>query len=108
MRRRLTVRGGEFRFASDYSPEYLERIRATCLYLAFFGADEHSLPHYRAIRGAKNNEEDAAIEDERRLAYVAFTRARRKLIVVTTDKPSPFLVDAGIMSEHERSRIGAM
>ncbi len=29
----------EFRFASDYSPEYLERVHATCLYLALKLAD---------------------------------------------------------------------
>ncbi len=41
------------------------------------GAEEGLFPGYRA------NESEAAIEEERRLAYVAITRARKKLYITT-------------------------
>ena len=41
------------------------------------GAEEGLFPGYRA------NESEAAIEEERRLAYVAITRAKRKLYITT-------------------------
>lgn len=41
------------------------------------GAEEGLFPGYRA------NESEAAIEEERRLAYVAITRAKRKLFITT-------------------------
>ena len=40
----------------------------------------------------------AAVEEERRLCYVAFTRARRLLCVSWSAEPSPFLLDAGLLA----------
>ena len=70
--------------------------------VVLFGLDENSLPHYRSLQGSTNGDAASGMEDERRLAYVAFTRARQRLVILTTDAPSPFLVEAGIMSESER------
>lgn len=62
-----------------------------------FGADADQLPHFRTVSEAETEEEALdALEDERRLAYVAITRTKRKLAVVTTGTPSPFLAEAGI------------
>jgi ATP-dependent exoDNAse (exonuclease V) beta subunit len=65
----------------------------------FFGADADQLPHSRALVDADNDAEfEEAIEDERRLAYVAITRTKERLVVVSTGNPSPFLREAGISS----------
>jgi len=62
-----------------------------------YGADDDQMPHFRSLAEAKNaGELSNAIEDERRLAYVAITRTKRDLIVVTTGKPSPFLAESAI------------
>ncbi|MDE0375930.1 MAG: UvrD-helicase domain-containing protein [bacterium] len=62
-----------------------------------FGADDDQLPHRRTVLEAESEEElEVAIEDERRLAYVAITRTRHKLVLVTTGVPSPYLREAGI------------
>ena len=63
-----------------------------------FGCDEHQLPHRRAL---DVSEQDRAagegLEAERRLAYVAFTRAQRTLVVHTTEaSASRFLLEAGL------------
>ena len=64
-----------------------------------FGADADQLPHNRALADAENDAElEEAIEDERRLAYVAMTRTKKRLVVVSTGDPSPFLREAGITS----------
>jgi ATP-dependent exoDNAse (exonuclease V) beta subunit len=63
-----------------------------------FGADADQLPHRRALSDAETEEEfEEAIEDERRLAYVAMTRAKERLVLVTTGRPSPFLREAGLL-----------
>lgn len=63
-----------------------------------FGADADQLPHFRTLLETESHEElEEALEDERRLTYVAITRTRWKLVVVTTSQPSPFLREAGIV-----------
>ena len=65
-----------------------------------YGADAGQLPHRRTLGDATNDEEfEEALEDERRLAYVAMTRAKKRLVVVTEGTPSPFLSEAGIIGE---------
>jgi superfamily I DNA/RNA helicase len=63
-----------------------------------FGCEENQLPHRRALEVSE--EERAAgegIEAERRLAYVAFTRAAQSLIVHTSETAaSRFLSEAGL------------
>src|SRR5439155_14784415 len=64
-----------------------------------FGADANQLPHYRTLVETQTEEEfDEAIEDERRLAYVAITRSKRRLLVVVTGDASPFLREAAIFA----------
>jgi len=59
-----------------------------------FGADERQLPH----AGSADD-----IEAERRIAYVAFTRARERLVIVyTADRQSRFLVEAGLVAPAPR------
>jgi hypothetical protein len=66
--------------------------------VVLYGADHDQLPHERALRDATTDEQfQEAVEDERRLAYVAITRTKRKLVVVSTGGPSPFLREAGII-----------
>jgi hypothetical protein len=63
-----------------------------------FGCDEHQLPHRRALDVSE--QERAAgegLEAERRLSYVAFTRAQRTLVIHTTEAgPSRFVTEAGL------------
>jgi DNA helicase-2/ATP-dependent DNA helicase PcrA len=65
-----------------------------------FGCEEGQLPHPRALEVTP--EERAAgegIEGERRLAYVAFTRAQRRLALHwTTGVDSRFLIEAGLVA----------
>ena len=66
------------------------------------GAEQGLIPHERSIGGAENGEEGGSLEEERRLFYVAITRAREKLYITSCQKrrrlqntvdcvPSPFL-----------------
>lgn len=56
-----------------------------------FGADQGQLPHQQAL-------DDGDLEDERRLCYVAFTRARERLDVLSTvGRPSRFIAEAGLV-----------
>ena len=66
-------------------------------------ADDGSLPHSRAVNGSglAGNVEDR-VEEERRLAYVAFTRAQEELTICFRREPSRFLKEAGLMTEAER------
>ena len=62
-----------------------------------FGCDEQQLPHARALEVTR--EERAAgegLEAERRLAYVAFTRATGSLVLHVSGSPSRFLTEAGL------------
>ncbi|MDR2435312.1 MAG: UvrD-helicase domain-containing protein [Treponema sp.] len=66
------------------------------------GAEQSLIPHERSIGDAENGEEGGSLEEERRLFYVAITRAREKLYITSCQKrrrlqntadcaPSPFL-----------------
>lgn len=63
-----------------------------------FAAEEGQLPHRRALEvGAAERAAGEGLEAERRLAYVAFTRAQRALMVHTSrDAASRFLTEAGL------------
>lgn len=58
------------------------------------GAAEGVLPHVRSM------DSDSALEEERRLMYVAMTRARKKLFISFSGMPSRFLSE--IPQEHLR------
>jgi DNA helicase-2/ATP-dependent DNA helicase PcrA len=59
------------------------------------GMDEERFPNRRALVGAA--EPERALEEERRLAYVALTRATRRLILALDPaRPSRFLAEMGI------------
>ncbi len=61
-------------------------------HVILYGADEGQLPHAHSIADTEDG-----IEDERRLCYVALTRARERLdIVCTPGRPSRFLREAGL------------
>ena len=62
-------------------------------HVAVIGLDEGRFPSHRSI--ADSAEPERALEEERRLAYVAWTRARRSLtLVYDPEAPSPFMLDA--------------
>jgi len=62
-------------------------------HVAVIGLDAGRFPSARSIREAP--EPARALEEERRLAYVAWTRARRSLtLVFDPASPSPFLLEA--------------
>ncbi len=62
--------------------------------VVLFGCDDTQLPHHRSLETAEDTA--GAIEDERRIAYVAFTRTMTRLHLVYADEPSRFLVEAGL------------
>ncbi|HWT92193.1 MAG TPA: ATP-dependent helicase, partial [Solirubrobacteraceae bacterium] len=67
-------------------------------HVELFAAEERQLPHHHAL-DATPAEEAAGegVEAERRLAYVAFTRAQERLVVTATRTvPSRFLTEAGL------------
>jgi DNA helicase II / ATP-dependent DNA helicase PcrA len=67
-------------------------------HVACVGFDATTFPSARALSEAADP--DRVLEEERRLAYVAWTRARRSLtIVYDPDEPSAFLCEA--FDEHE-------
>ena len=62
-----------------------------------FGFDDDQLPHERALAEAQTDADRIeALEDERRLAYVAMTRARRRLVLLSGGSPSRFIKEAGL------------
>jgi superfamily I DNA/RNA helicase len=62
-------------------------------HVAVLGLDEGRFPSARSV--AEALEPERALEEERRLAYVAWTRARRSLtLVYDPGAPSPFLLEA--------------
>ena len=62
-------------------------------HVAVVGMEEGRFPSGRAI--AESDEPDRAMEEERRLGYVAWTRARRTLTLSYDPAvPSPFLLEA--------------
>lgn len=65
--------------------------------VVLFEASEGSLPHSRSLAEAKTAMElQEALEGERRLAYVAFTRAQESLVVLHAGERSRFLTEAGL------------
>lgn len=71
-------------------------------------ADSDTLPHRKSIDSAPDEEvRAAALEDERRLAYVALTRAKARLTILHHEPKSPFLQEAEPgFSDAQRDRIG--
>jgi superfamily I DNA/RNA helicase len=68
--------------------------------VAVIGLDAGRFPSARAVHDAEDP--GRALEEERRLAYVAWTRARRSLtLVYDSTAPSPFLFEA-----FDRSELG--
>ena len=66
-----------------------------------FGCDEEQMPHKRALEDLLAGNRDA-LEAERRVAYVAFTRAQQRLVVLTTSgNASRFCVEAGLVAAPE-------
>lgn len=62
-------------------------------HVAVIGMDAGRFPSARSLR--ESTEPDRALEEERRLAYVAWTRARRSLtLLYDPASPSPFLLEA--------------
>lgn len=63
-----------------------------------FACEERQLPHHRSLEAsAQERAAGEGIEAERRLAYVAFTRAQQRLVVhATKSEASRFLTEAGL------------
>jgi DNA helicase-2/ATP-dependent DNA helicase PcrA len=81
-------------------------------HVAVIGLEDGRFPSARAIADAP--EPERALEEERRLAYVAWTRARRSLtLVYDSSVPSRFLLEAfspselGLPAQAEVNRYGA-
>jgi superfamily I DNA/RNA helicase len=70
--------------------------------------EEGTMPHTRALKvDAAEEARGEGIEAERRLAYVAFTRAKERLdLHFDEDRPSPFLIDAGLLSAKQQPGKG--
>jgi superfamily I DNA/RNA helicase len=68
------------------------------------GCEEGTMPHAKALKVEPRKEAmGEGIEAERRLAYVAFTRAERQLdLHFDEERPSPFLIDAEILPRNYR------
>ena len=63
--------------------------------VVLIGFEAERIPNRRSITDA--DESDRALEEERRLAYVALTRASRHLILAfDPSRPSPFLAEMGL------------
>ena len=63
--------------------------------VVLIGFEAERIPNRRSITDA--DESDRALEEERRLAYVALTRATRHLILAfDPSRPSPFLAEMGL------------
>ena len=67
------------------------------------GFEADRMPNRRSLLDAE--EPDRALEEERRLAYVALTRATRRLILALDPaRPSPFLADMGMQLTGDASK----
>ena len=70
-----------------------------------YGVDQGQCPHAQSLTAASGRD---GIEDERRLFYVALTRARCELdIVCTATRPSQFLFEANLLRRDWRSATAA-
>ena len=66
--------------------------------VVLLGFEEDRMPNRRTLLDA--DDADRALEEERRLAYVAVTRATRRLVLAFDPaRPSPFLAEAGLRAE---------
>ena len=85
------------------------------------GAEKGLIPHERSIGEQEENEEAGNVEEERRLFYVAITRAREKLYITSCQKrrrlqntaecsPSPFLdeIPPELVKYHEKEKDTAV
>lgn len=70
------------------------------------GADEPGIPGKQALETEANGSIHE-IEEERRLFYVAMTRAKRRLWIASAKRPSRFVVEAGLWSESEEQNSKA-
>ena len=69
------------------------------------GADQEVLPHKKTLETATDKK--LAVEEERRLAYVAFTRTKERLTVLHAEAKSRYLAEAEVaFSGAQRERIG--
>jgi DNA helicase II / ATP-dependent DNA helicase PcrA len=69
--------------------------------VVLLGFEEDGIPNRRSLVDA--DERDRALEEERRLAYVALTRATRELILAFDPaRPSPFLGEMGLAARRTR------
>jgi superfamily I DNA/RNA helicase len=72
-------------------------------HVAVVGMDEGRFPSRRSLEEA--DDPDRVLEEERRLAYVAWTRARKDLVIVyDPGAPSPFLREAFSEAELSEAR----
>ncbi len=63
--------------------------------VVLLGFEDNRMPNRRSIDDA--DDPDRALEEERRLAYVAVTRAARRLVLAFDPaRPSPFLAEMGV------------
>ena len=70
--------------------------------VVLLGFEAERIPNRRSLMDALDSER--AMEEERRLAYVALTRATRHLILAFDPlRPSPFLAEMGFASSPRRS-----
>lgn len=62
------------------------------------GVDEQELPHARSL--SQGSDPEGELEGERRLAYVALTRASDRLVLLhSSDRPSRFIAEAALAIE---------
>jgi superfamily I DNA/RNA helicase len=87
-RARLRTDGATLSLATAHGTKGLEFDHVACV-----GLDEGRFPSARTL--AEASDPVRAMEEERRLGYVAWTRARRSLVLVyDAASPSPFLAEA--------------
>jgi hypothetical protein len=60
--------------------------------VAVVGCEEGVLPLPKALEAVDDADRDAAVEQERQLLYVATTRARERLLITFSGRPSVFLL----------------
>jgi superfamily I DNA/RNA helicase len=72
------------------------------------GADDDNLPHKKSLEPAQDPPAHAAaLEDERRLAYVALTRTKTRLTILHRESESRFVHEARAgFQQLRRSRVG--